>query len=175
MKEEKIWAVKDGYLVHRDGSIYALNWHNTGKMRRVNQSVNNSGYLRFGCNGKTTYAHRFVAECFLPNPDNLPCVNHKDENKTNNRVENLEWCDYKYNSNYGTRNTRLAVSHKNHPQKSKIVYQYSKNGVLIKEWVSAKEIERVLGFDNSNISACCNGKYKTAYDFVWKHKDDLLA
>lgn len=119
MKEEKIWAIKDGYLVHRDGTIYALNWYNTGKIHRVQQRQKDNGYLDFNCNGKTTLAHRFVAEAFIPNPQNLPCVNHKNENKTDNRVENLEWCDYEYNMNYGTRNKRIAKSQKNHPSKSK--------------------------------------------------------
>lgn len=53
--------------------------------------------------------HRLVAEAFIPNPDNLPCVNHKDENPSNNNVKNLEWCDYKYNINYGTANERRSA------------------------------------------------------------------
>lgn len=174
MKEEKIWAAKDGYLVNRDGSIYKLNWNNTGKMRRVKQSQRDDGYLYFGCNGRTTFAHRFIAECFIPNPDNLPCINHKDENKTNNRVENLEWCDYKYNLNYGTHNKRVGESNskalKNNPKICKKVYQYTKDGVLVKEWCSLREIERVFGYCNGYISRCCNGKYKYAYDYIWSFK-----
>ena len=174
INEKKIWAVKDGYLVHRDGSIYALNWKRTGKMRRVKQSKCKDGYLLFKCNVKTIKSHRFIAECFLPNPQNLPCINHKDENKTNNCVDNLEWCDHKYNMNYGTRNKRIAENQINHPKKSKKVYQYTK-GVFVKEWVSLKEIERALGFNHSNISACCNGKLKSAYNYIWKFKNDLLT
>lgn len=164
MKEEKIWAIKDGYLVHRDGSIYKLNWRNTGTMRRVKQSKDKKGYLYFNCNDKTTLAHRFVAEAFIPNSQNLPCVNHKNEIKTDNRVENLEWCDHKYNDNYGTRNKRVAES------RSKKVLQYTKDGVFVKEWVSAKEIGIVLGYHTGYIAACCKGKHKTAYDFIWRYK-----
>ena len=170
MKEEKIWAIKDGYLVHRDGSIYALNWNRTKTMRKVKQCQNGAGYLQFCCNGKQTLVHRFVASCFIPNPDNLPQINHKNENKTDNRVENLEWCDCKYNINYGSGHKKSAES------QSKKVNQYTiDGGVLVREWCSAKEIERVLGYDNRRISECCNGKRKSAYDFVWKFKDSLLS
>lgn len=166
MEEKKIWAVKDGYLVHRDGSIYKLNWHNTGTMRKIKQSEDKGGYLRFHCNGKDTYVHRFIAECFLPNPDNLPEINHKNEIKTDNRVENLEYCTHKYNMNYGTRNKRAAES------RCKKVCQYTLDGAFVKEWLSATEIQRVLGFDNGYISNCCKGKSKSAYDFIWKFSDN---
>lgn len=168
MKEtEKIWAIKDGYLVNRDGSIYKLNWKRTGTMRKVKQSNGKNGYLTFRCNNKTTYIHRFIASCFIPNPDNLPQVNHKNEIKTDNRVENLEWCDGKYNSNYGTGSKRSAESRKNDPKQSKKVYQYTKDGVLVKEWCSLSEIGRVLGFNIGCISRCCNGNQKTSYGYIW--------
>lgn len=172
--KENIWVEKDGFLVFRDGSIFRLNWRNTGKCVEVKQSIENNGYLCFGCNGKTTLVHRFIASCFIPNPQNLPCINHKDENKTNNCVDNLEWCDYKYNLNYGTRNKRIAESNskvqKNNPQKSKKVLQFTKDGKFVKEWCSVKEIERVLGYAQPNISNCCNGKAKSSYGFLWRYK-----
>lgn len=187
MKEEKIWAIKDGYLVHRDGSIYKLNWNNTGIMRRVKQTKNKGGYLCFRYNNKLIYTHRFITEAFIANPQNLPCVNHKDENKTNNCVENLEWCTHKYNLNYGTRSERAAESNKgkhrteeirkniskaqlNHPKKSKKVYQYTKDGEFVKEWCSLNEIQRQLGFLIQGISNCCNGKTKSYKDFYWSFK-----
>lgn len=171
MEEKKIWAVKNGYLVHRDGSIYKLNWNKTKTMRKVKQCKQTNGYFCFHCNGKLTLVHRFVASCFIPNPQNLPEINHKNENKTDNRVENLEWCDGKYNSNYGTRNKRIAKAHKGHTtwNKGKKVYQYNKDGEFVKEWMSLHEIERVLGYNHGYISCCCNGKHKQAYDFVWKY------
>lgn len=167
MKEEKIWAIKDGYLVHRDGSIYKLNWKRTGTMRKVKQRQRDDGYLDFHCNGKPVLAHRFIASCFIPNPNNLSEVNHKDENKTNNCVDNLEWCDRSYNVNYGTRNEKLY----------KKVLQFTKDGEFVKEWQSLIEIERQLGFLIQAISECCNNKphRKTAYDYIWKFKNDLLS
>ena len=183
MKEnEKIWAVKDSCLVNRDGSIYKLNYKRTGTMRKVKQWIVN-GYLRFYYNGKDVLVHRFVSECFLPNPDNLPCINHKDEIKTNNCVDNLEWCDYKYNNNYGTHNKRMSEAkknpseetrrkmseaQKNDPRKSKKVLQYTKDGKFVKEWVSMMEVQRVLGYKSSNISNCCNGRCESAYGYIWR-------
>lgn len=164
MEEKKIWAVKDGYLVHRDGSIYKLNWKRTGTMRKVRQTKQSVGYLLFRCNGKHVYSHRFIAECFLPNPNNLPEINHKDENKLNNCVDNLEWCDRKHNINYGTRNEKVEKT------LSKKVYQYTKGGKFVKEWCSLSEIQRELGFAQPNISACCNGRLDFAYNFVWSFK-----
>ena len=77
--------------------------------------------------------HRLVAETFIPNPDNLPCVNHKDENPSNNKLDNLEWCTVEYNNNYGTRKEKLRKT-------SGIrVAQYTTDGKLIKIWNSLSE------------------------------------
>ena len=76
------------------------------KGRVLSPGIKTEGYLIVRLQRRMFYVHRLVTEAFLPNPDNLPEVNHKDEDKTNNRVENLEWCDHKYNMNYGTRNIR---------------------------------------------------------------------
>ena len=121
-----------------------------------------NGYLRvILCkNGilKTYYVHRLVAEAFLDNPNNLPQVNHKDENKQNNNVENLEWCTNEYNINYGTRTERC----------SKKVYQYTIDNILIKKWNSIAECER-NGFKHSLIIYCCQGKRKTHKGFKWSY------
>lgn len=102
--------------------------------------------------------HRLVAEAFIPNPDNLPCVNHKDENKANNCVDNLEWCSYSYNNNYGDKN--------------KPILQYTIDGEFVKEWKSLKEVAESFGVGHSNISCCCHKRYgfKTAYGYIWEFK-----
>lgn len=112
--------------------------------------------------------HRLVAIAFIPNPDGFDCINHKDENPTNNNVSNLEWCDRAYNNNYGTHNRKIAVSH------SKAVLQYNLNGVFAREWLSATQASRELGIPQMSINSCClhKPKYNQAKGFLWKYKDE---
>ena len=105
--------------------------------------------------------HRLVAEAFLPNPQNLPQINHKDENKLNNSVDNLEWCDAKYNINYGEHNKNVARSH------CKKVYCIE----LDKVFESAKSAAIQLNLSDSNIAKCCKGKYKTTGGYHWEYTD----
>lgn len=107
--------------------------------------------------------HRLVALVFIPNPFNLPMVNHKDENPQNNSVENLEWCGVKYNINYGNRTYKAAF------KKSIPVFQYTKNGVFVKEYRSAVEAERETGICSQNISKCRAGKLPSAGGFIWRY------
>lgn len=100
---------------------------------------------------KTYYVHRLVSEAYIPNPDNLPQVNHKNEDKTINHVNNLEWISVKNNINYGTRTERAAAA------TSKPVYCVE----LDKTFQSGKAAARELKLNNSYISACCNGRIKT--------------
>ena len=115
-----------------------------------------NGYLYVGlCKNnkvKLHRVHRLVATAFIDNPENLPCINHIDENKENNRVDNLEWCSYSYNLNYGTHNERMAKA------LSKKVLQLTLDGVLVREWESVNECHR-NGFDKGHVSDCCNNKY----------------
>lgn len=150
---------------------------------------NNNGYIRISLckEGKkvSKAVHRMVAEAFLENPSNLPQVNHKDEDRTNNFIffdengtvvpekSNLEWCDAKHNINWGTRTEKNAMARLNHPKMSKKVYQFDLEGNLVKTWPSTYEVERQTGWAEQNISACCLGKYKTAHGFVWRYSESV--
>lgn len=109
---------------------------------------------------KVFKVHRLVAQAFLEDYDEKLQVNHKDENKTNNRVDNLEMCDSKYNCNYGTRNNKIA----------KGILQLDSNNNIIKIWRSATDIEKELNIKQSNIIAVCKGKRKTLRGFKWKYQ-----
>lgn len=160
------------YQVSNCGNVKTLNYNHTGKERLLKPWKIKSGYLyvRLYKNGKTKMfqIHRLVAQAFIQNPKNLSCVNHKDENPSNNLVSNLEWCTQEYNTNYGTRNERVSKTMTN-GKTSKPVLQYSVDGQFIKEWPSVMEIERQLYYSSGHISKCCNGKLKTSYGYRWSY------
>jgi len=189
MTDIEIWktAVYDGeiyeglYKVSNLGKILSLNYKNTGKPDLMNPSTSTDGYLKVNLrkNGemKTCLVHRLVAEAFLENPENLPEVNHKDEDKTNNFVflnedgtvnkekSNLEWKSPKDNCNHGTRNERIAKANTN-GIRSKRVLQLSLSGELIREWESTNECGR-NGFNQSAVAKCCRGEKPQYKGFKW--------
>ncbi|MBQ1776655.1 MAG: HNH endonuclease [Acidaminococcaceae bacterium] len=120
---------------------------------------------------KQFHVHRLVAQAFIANPNNYPCVNHKDEKRDNNRADNLEWCTHKYNSNYGTA-IEKRVKHQDWKsiadKQSYPVIQCLKDGTPIKVWASMVECERQTGMKCSGISKCCRGALKTYRGFTWK-------
>lgn len=173
---EEIWKDIEGY----EGLYQVSNMGRVRSLRRniiLKSRIERNGYesVKLTVNNipKDYSIHRLVAMAFIPNPDNLPQVNHKDENKTNNCMENLEWCTQEYNQNYGTINIRKSQKQLNHKNKSKIVLQYSLDGTFIKEWESIRDVQRMTGYDSSHISRCCRGKHAYAYGYLWKYKKEI--
>lgn len=116
---------------------------------------------------KSHAVHTLVANAFIPNVNNYPQINHIDENKENNNVNNLEWCTNKYNCNYGTRTIRQKQ------KVSKPVLQYDLKGNFIKKWGSISEAAKNLKMCITCISYNCNGKRKTAGGYIWKYEGAL--
>lgn len=163
---------------------------NTGRVRSLDRVVvSKCGVKRFypgreivPCDAGKTYRNvplskggfhrtprlcRLVAEAFVPNPHGYNQVNHKDEDKTNDRADNLEWCSPKYNTNYGTGIARRAKTI------SIPVNQYSLEGRLIAKYESIKDAEAATEADNSHITRCCKGELKKTGGYKWKYaKED---
>lgn len=157
------WIVIKGferYEISNKGNV-----RNVLSGKALKPSLNTGGYqyvtLCCSRHRKNKTIHRLVAEAFIQNPLNLPEVNHKDENKENNNVSNLEWVTKKENMNYGTRTERA------NQKKYKAVYQCAKNGEEVRKFESLKEAEKE-GFNHSAISECCYGKRKTHGGYKWR-------
>lgn len=157
-----------------------------GSYSRMQQTIkkpntDKDGYLYVNLSkndkNKTYKIHRLVAIHFIPNPNNYPIINHKDETKDNNNVDNLEWCTVKYNNNYGTIKQK-KLKGELHPfygkpaHNRKPILQYTKGGEFVKEWLGAFEIEKELGIAGTKIAAVCKGKRKSAGGYKWKYKNE---
>lgn len=180
----EVWKDIEGYeglyQVSNLGRIKSLDrlvsYSNGGirfyKSQILKPKLEKDGYLRIGLRKEKKKVffliHRLVANAFIPNLDNLPQVNHKDENKQNNTVDNLEWCTAKYNINYGTRTERNTTSRINHPLRSKQVVQLDLEGNVIAIYPSLMEAQR-NGYIASGIWSCCNNKVETHYGYKWQY------
>lgn len=117
--------------------------------------------------GKHFYVHRLVAEAFVPNPNNLPEVNHKDENKMNNNADNLEWCTHGYNINYGTTLIKMSSS------RGKAIEQLTIEGKHVATYRSARQAEKESNgkFKNSVINRAARGIHNVSYGYRWRFVD----
>lgn len=176
----RILPIKDfpGYFVTDDGRVYSRKEYknSSGRIKRI-QQVEHKGYKQVFLSEKgivkNCRVHRLVANAFIPNDCNKPYINHKNGIRSDNRVDNLEWCTSKENSEHAFK----ILKHKSsmfgrygiHNPKSKIIQQI-KDGVVIAEFYGTGEIKRATGFGIQHIHEACKGKHKTIHGFQWRYK-----
>lgn len=192
MAEQEIWKDVQGYegryQISSFGRVKVLPfWHNNrfgGYMTQehiINGRIGRKGYryvaLKKDNEVKEFKVHRLVALHFIQNPYGYPQVNHKDENKLNNCMSNLEWCTNQYNANYGTRTDRIIAARgqkrkeRHADRKKKKIIQYDKDGNFIRSWECAKDVKKELRIDNGDIGKCCMGKQNTAGGYKWRYAE----
>lgn len=180
MEEVEIWKSLDflgfpDYEVSNFGRVKSLNYLRSGK-EGILKLKTDKGYLRIQLWNKGIEkmfaVHRLVASAFLENPENLPCVNHKNEIKTDNRVENLEFCTHEYNNTYNNIHIKRGETQKGKPRlhQRKPILQYTLDGEFLKEWESIKQASEELNISSSYICNYLKGRNKMCGDFIWKYK-----
>lgn len=158
MFEDEVWKWIPGYeALYQASNLGNIKSYKKGGELILKPRIDKDGYYKVilaDCYGirKEYRLHRLIAQTFLENPENLPVVNHKDEDITNNKVSNLEWCSVKYNNNYGNRNKKISQSKINSPKTSKLVKEIKPDGTEV-IYPSLKEAERQTGHFTGNISS----------------------
>lgn len=171
MKIKEIWKdisnYEGRYQISNLGNVKSLNYARTKKEHILKPQIDKDDYkyVNLYKNGKSKHylVHRLVAQAFIPNKNNLPQINHKDENRQNNSYNNLEWCTCEYNNNYGDRNKKIQKA------RSKRIKQLNKEGKLIKIWNNSLEASKSLKINGGNIRSCCRNELKTAGGYIWKY------
>ena len=164
--EEIIKAIPkhDGYFISNLGKIYS-DKRKSGR-KELKPFANAKGYAYVDLGGKKYSVHRLVALTFIPNPQNLPQINHKDENKWNNHVNNLEWCTNEYNHNYGTRNKKMAIT-----ESKPLLMISAETGIIVKRYQTEREAEKD-GHYHGSILKAIRKEISEYHGFRWEWEKD---
>ena len=162
----EVWKDIEGfeglYRVSNLGNVEALNFRGKGERKMLKKTLTAQGYEKVALKKRPYLVHRLVAQAFIDNPENMPMINHKDEVKTNNCMTNLEWCDAKYNSNYGTARERSR----------RPVVAVTDEGE-VEFYPSVTVAARILGRHTQSIQCVLNGKSKKCARRRWYYKKDF--
>lgn len=179
MMKNEIWKTIDGfdnYQISNLGRVKSLRRNRVIGLNKFVQEekilkqhiINGYSYVYLSKESKIKgfRVHRLVAKAFIDNPNNYPCINHKNEIKTDNNVENLEYCTNKYNNNYGNFKNKIAKT------RYKIINQYDLQGNFIKKWNSIKQASEELNIIESSISKCLKGIRNKAGNYIWRYENE---
>lgn len=161
------------YRITKTGHVFS--YRQGGILKPMSTILDDNGYpivklYSDNCKPKTIAVHRLVADTFIPNPDNLECINHKDEDKTNNSIENLEWCTKAYNNCYNDKAIKIGLKLRESNPNKKAVNQIDDNGIIINTFISIREAARQFGNakKDSNILSGIKTNQKR-YGYFWKY------
>ena len=165
--KKKISLYQNKYFIYDNGKIQNIK---TKNFLKPYKSTNGYLYIKIVRDKKHHHIkiHRIVADAFIPNPYNLPQVNHKDGNKLNNNVNNLEWCSCSQNIKHGFDNNL----YKKRPALPRKINQYDLKGNFIKTWDKIKDIEKEYSVSHTAIRFCCLEKIKTCKSYIWRYADE---